>query len=526
MEPAGCDCGGGAGAGGWGCEMDGCEECVAWWMQHCYWNHATGGRRQFIVRASDGFRDGVCIPQEAARQLRNMLPESEPIKLEAPDGHMYDVEFRKFGGICLATGWLKFVDANHIQEGDSILFDYCGGSSFKVHIFTSSAGHESSQQPPDIFTAVPPSSPLDCVLNEQVGHHPVNFQRSTEFGYTTFPGTCVTQAQEKKVLELAENSMRSEFPLHVAAVNKRNTNEDCYVYIPLRLLDNFTEEITIQLETHGNNTLYSVGASKHSDDQIILQSGLNIFVASHHIQENDLIIFRSKGKDRLDILVLDPSGCEKASCFAMGDSSNLREVREDSVEIVDKEQPPPTVIDLSSDDDEVMGEDMRKSCRSQKAVPAHKTHDRASGNLEVGVGPSQRPYILSLGVTLPKQVEKKVEEKVQSILSELPIFVKVMTISCIDGVGSYGCALSFCQEYICASLRGRKGTLFLQLEGRERKWRTNLSVGGKSLTSGWKEFATDNNLEVGDVCLFQMQKGITRSHTMTVYLIRKWETEL
>lgn len=81
---------------------------------------------------------------------------------------------------------------------------------------------------------------------------------------------------------------------------------------------------------------------------------------------------------------------------------------------------------------------------------AHKTHDRASVKLEVGVRPSQRPYILPLGVTLPRQVEKKVKEKVQFILSELPIFVKVMTTSSVDGVGSTVCSLV--SLHICLSI--------------------------------------------------------------------------
>lgn len=138
-------------------------------------------------------------------------------------------------------------------------------------------------------------------------------------------------------------------------------------YIPLRLVGQFKEEVVKILAP--DKRIYIVGAKKHNDDQIVLQSGWDSFVACQCIQQNDFLIFIIEGETRLKVLVLDPSGSEKTSCFAMGNSSNAREVREDSVEIVDKEPPPPTVNDLSSDDDEVIGEGMRKSCRRQKGVP-------------------------------------------------------------------------------------------------------------------------------------------------------------
>ena len=80
---------------------------------------------------------------------------------------------------------------------------------------------------------------------------------------------------------------------------------------------------------------------------------------------------------------------------------------------------------------------------------ARKMHDRAPVKLGFGSeplsnnlgAPYQRPYILQRGTTLPFQVKKKIEEKVQTIRSELPIFVKVMTISSVDGTGCKTCEM-------------------------------------------------------------------------------------
>ncbi|KAM3231432.1 hypothetical protein ACQJBY_061546 [Aegilops geniculata] len=551
------------GTGGDGCDCGDCEE----------WRHDHGRTKHFVLFASDD-KDFLCIPWDVTSQLRNMITHSEPIKLEAPDGQMYSVEFVKFGLITLTTGWRRFVDANHIQQGDPILFVYCGSSTFKVHI-CSSSGHKnslpSSQQPPNILRAVPPYD--RHVLNEQVVPDPAHVQVSTDFGYTMFPRTCLTKAQEKKVLELADTSMRSEIPLHVATMNKRNANEDCLFYIPLRLLDNFKEgvtEATIQLEAHGNDMVYSVGASKQHDDQILLRSELSHFVASLRIQDSDLLVFRSMRKDRLEVLVLDPSGCEK-TCFAMGNSSNAREVREDSVEIVDP--PQHTVIDLSSDDNEVVekvtttsrreqrplrgyrakaqkmastssphtksgtptsrreqrplrgcraeAQKMASTSYSRRTKSGHKARKSKKASLEAPM--SNKPYISTNGTKLTQQQEEKVKEKVQAIGSEFPVFVKVMTQHYLWSPVPH---MDFSKKFASACRLPLEQThVILGLEGSNMKWSSRMVVRKhndvRRICSFWKDLILLAGMEEGDICLVELADRSSESLTMTVHLIRE-----
>ncbi|KAM3371567.1 hypothetical protein ACQJBY_018791 [Aegilops geniculata] len=331
----------------------------------------TGAGAKFTVFASDA-KDYLCIPQDVGDQFRHLFL-FRSIELEDPDGRMYTVQVVKLGPITLATGWRLFVDANLIQQGDPILFVHCGDNKFKVQ------------------RAIPPR-----VLNEQAAPDPAQVRTSTHDGYDMFPGTCLTIQQEEKVLELAASSMRSEIKLHVAGMKKRNANKDFYVYIPLTLLDKFKEgipEATIRLEAHGNGMIYAVGAGKHGDDQIILKSELSQFVASLHIQDNDLLVFKSKGKDRLEVRALDPKGCEKT----MANSSNAPKKCEDGV------------IDLS-DDDGVMGEGMTTARREHRSLPVYrakaqkmlstsspctKSGHKAGKSNEAGLEPpmSHKPYI-------------------------------------------------------------------------------------------------------------------------------------
>ncbi|KAM0829838.1 hypothetical protein ACQ4PT_066618 [Festuca glaucescens] len=472
--------------------MGDCESC-AMWREHYYWNHMSDEKKQFLVVASGDFSHSLRIPQEVGSHLRNMIPESELVKLEAPNGRLYPVEVsRELGAIVL---------------------------SFKVNVFNS-VGHEKylscSKPPSGIFGAVPSRAPCALhVVKEEAVPNPGHVQTSTDFDYTMLPGCCLTKAQDEKVLQMA-HTMRSEIPLYVAVMNKSNVSlKNCYVYIPLKLVDNFKEERTkdiVQLQGP-DKTVCAVGASKHTDDLIVLNSGWNTFVASQRIQENDLLIFRSKEKSRVEVLILDQSGRGKTSpCSVVGNrSSSDQEMFDDSVQIVSP--PPPQIIDLTSSDDEddIVRQGAKEPCRVQKRVTrscaktqkmastsspspksgygARKPYDRASVKLGVGSeplsnlqGPPRRPYILGQRV--------------------------------------------FCTEY-ASCLPDKTQLLLLQLDVGERQWPATLRVMSKQVRiyPGWKEFAVDNQLKAGDVCLFHLASSSNGSLTMTVHLVRKSEPE-
>ncbi|KAK1606245.1 hypothetical protein QYE76_029918 [Lolium multiflorum] len=544
--------------------MGDCDSC-AMWREHYYWNHMSDEKKQFLVVASGDFSHSLRIPQEVGSHLRNMIPESELVKLEAPNGRLYPVEVsRELGAIVLRSGWNDFANAHHIEENNSILFVYRGNSCFKVNVFNS-VGHEKylscSKPPSGIFASVPPRAPCALhVVKEEAVPNPGHVQTSTDFDYTMLPGCCLTKAQDEKVLQMA-HTMRSEIPLYVAVMNKSNVSlKNCYVYIPLKLVDNFKEERTkdiVQLQGP-DKTVCAVGASKHTDDLIVLNSGWNTFVASQRIQENDLLIFRSKEKSRVEVLILDQSGRGKTSpCSVEGNSSSSdQEMFDDSLQIVSP--PPPQIIDLTSSDDEddVVREGAKEPCRVQKRVTrsctktqkmastsspspksgygARKPYDRASVKLGVGSeplsnlqGPYRRPYILGRLATLPLQLEKKVEEKFQSIRCEVPVFVKVMTTTNVHATHRSPCVMVFCVEYASACLPDKTQPLLFQLDVGGKQWPAMLRVARKKwqVYPGWMEFAVDNQLKAGDVCLFHLASSSNGSLTMTVHLVRKSELE-
>lgn len=60
---------------------------------------------------------------------------SGTIKLESPNGSLYDVEVTKrFGKVVLQHGWGDFVDVHHIEENSFLLFRHIENSCFEVLI--------------------------------------------------------------------------------------------------------------------------------------------------------------------------------------------------------------------------------------------------------------------------------------------------------------------------------------------------------------------------------------------------------
>ncbi|KAM0913272.1 hypothetical protein ACQ4PT_012258 [Festuca glaucescens] len=83
--------------------------------------------------------------------------------------------------------------------------------------------------------------------------------------------------------------------------------------------------------------------------------------------------------------------------------------------------------------------------------------------------------------------------------------------------------LLFGMVYASACLPDKTQPLRLQLEGRKKQWPAMLTVtcrNQRRVYDGWKEFARDNKLKPGDICLFEVSSRNSRSLTMTVHLVR------
>jgi hypothetical protein len=60
--------------------------------------------------------------------------------------------------------------------------------------------------------------------------------------------------------------------------------------------------------------------------------------------------------------------------------------------------------------------------------------------------------------------------------------------------------------------------MYLQVLGQKYAVQFGETPGEKRLKSGWKTFVQDNNLKMGDICLFELLSN-QRRRTMEVYII-------
>uniref|UniRef100_A0ACD5YUX7 Uncharacterized protein n=1 Tax=Avena sativa TaxID=4498 RepID=A0ACD5YUX7_AVESA len=335
---------------------------------------------------------------------------------------------------------------------------------------------------------------------------------------------CAMQRQHfygmKRFLVVASDEFRDNLRIQRAVASR------------LRNLISLSEPVNLQL-ANGRAT-YPVQAEGELG-HIVFRHGWKEFVSANHIEENDSILFVCRGNSRLKVHIFDSSGDEKSSCSqphsgAFGAVPPCSQIGGPS---------PSRIIGISSsddDDDDTVREGARESCRAQKRTRGcAKTRKMASisspstksgyGALkpEVGSEPFRRPYILPKMTILPMQVKRKVEEKVQAIGSELPIFVKVMTATNIGGASHSPGEMVFGMVYASACLPDKTQPLLLQLEGRKKQWPATLSVTSRNtrrVYDGWKEFTMDNKLKAGDICLFEVSSRNSTSLTMTVHLVR------
>lgn len=90
----------------------------------------------FLRRMTTSSKHSMIVPNRFLKHFARKL--SGTIKLESPDGSLYDVEVaERFNKVVLRHGWEAFVDANGIEENDFLLFRHTEQSCFEVLILDS-----------------------------------------------------------------------------------------------------------------------------------------------------------------------------------------------------------------------------------------------------------------------------------------------------------------------------------------------------------------------------------------------------
>ncbi|XP_044437039.1 B3 domain-containing protein Os03g0620400 [Triticum aestivum] len=437
---------------------------------------------KFIRQMRGNFKDSVVIPQRLMNHFGG--DTSGTIKLESPNGQVYDVGVaKKVNRTVLLSGWEAFVDANQIQENNSLMFRYIGFSCFKVTVFDSNGeerilcrarmGNPSQVEKPSMHRSVVLASPLDgttqssdsddCYITP--GKIPAVKYSADEFS-----------GEQMEEIEAFVSKIQSEIPVLVVKMNKTNVSdypdlvihkEYAGAYFPPR-----TRFVTLKVPENSKGWQCKFCIRPVGGHNLYLRD----FVPDNHVQEGDLCLFQ-------------PITEVEATNFAI-------------------------MVHLLS-----------KAGRA--GIPSNQggdnPHECGSICLDQRETSSKLHYVLSSRCRLDEEDVAEVDALGTKIQPDIPFLVVQMTKSNVNGSRP---SLVICRGYGRAHFPKGRQTITLRLPVGKKKWHAIFHIrrdsGGYVLYGGWVDFVRGNNLREQDVCLLQpMDKGEGRRFTVIVHLLPK-----
>ncbi|KAL6847020.1 hypothetical protein ACP4OV_022873 [Aristida adscensionis] len=286
------------------------------------------------------------------------------------------------------------------------------------------------------------------------------------------------------------------------------------IAIPKKFATNIRAQISeeVKLEVPTGET-YNVKVAKEQND-LVIGSGWETFASAYDLNQGDLLVFNYSRHSHFKVQIFDPSGCEKGlSCVPI---NSIRCVQQRIVSHGNQAQPPTgkRLAELRIG----TPSDRRKTSKANPTEsPLQKTRYTLSAKSPRLVV-SEPGYIAPQLTPLSDQLKNEVRKKIRAIQPEIPVHLTVMQTSNVMGA-----ILHFCSEYATQYLPDVSQPMRLKLPSKDKTWEVVLRVCNRRriVCRGWKRFVDDNELKLGDICLFQKMKDMRL--TMTVHIIRGFE---
>ncbi|KAG6663231.1 B3 domain-containing transcription factor VRN1-like isoform X1 [Carya illinoinensis] len=270
---------------------------------------------------------------------------------------------------------------------------------------------------------------------------------------------------------------------------------------------------------------------RQCDGGVWFQKGWQEFLEYYSIKLGHLLVFKYEGHSRFNVLVFDESATEIEYPFnsSLGEdkldaeilASPMEETRADgSVEILD---------DFPKD----------TKTREKSWLPCPRAHkmmrtnpsEKTTSNLNMPRLAQQNLHSTKQELeeqcpkyNVPRTRTMRVDEKTRALEKasgfkpENPYFVAVMQPSYVGSKNYLNLPLRFAKSY----LNKKVDTIILRvLDGRywsvKYIFQMSATMSRGVFGCGWKVFAQDNNLEVGDVCVFELIEGIETSFQVVIF---------
>uniref|UniRef100_A0ACD5X6A2 Uncharacterized protein n=1 Tax=Avena sativa TaxID=4498 RepID=A0ACD5X6A2_AVESA len=285
---------------------------------------------------------------------------------------------------------------------------------------------------------------------------------------------------------------------------------------------------TIKLESHKGYTV-DVQVTWNLE-KLVIESGWEEFASAHDLRMGDFLVFNYDGNSQLKVLIFGPSGCEKTSaCHLVKNAAPGEESWRNSSDILSTFHDLPMEFpqggnqtsarwDSSGEGNSIISISSSSSA-SESAGDISPWEDNHEADHEAHEHDMPSRILTKGTLAAINHVQKKqLEEKVRAIYSGIPIYGCAIGKSNIYGENRI---LEISRKYAQVYLPFEDQMLTLQRHAKKWSVRCHVKDGkSKRLLRGWKEFAHDNNLQLGDVCLFELLTNKMK-YVMNVHVIRK-----
>ncbi|XP_047085197.1 B3 domain-containing protein Os03g0619800-like [Lolium rigidum] len=497
-----------------------CEGCKR------YWNHLHGKVTRFVRRMNKNSRKSLIIPERFGNYFVRKMPGT--IELEGPNGKVYDVGVTKHKDITiLQSGWEVFVDANNIVEKDSLMFRYHGRSRFKVAVFDSGgcekrvscAGIESdtSNQERSKNYADMSSSSSDHNTRSSVGRESDGCQNCSSGRCRKWARTDATSSSSEDFSDSPSELDDHTLPKMASTVRVKEEQSD------------------------GEDSALECDSSESDDVQTPPEHDYVLSLRSYLTEEQKekvvMLLRNIQPRTLAFVAIMKKSSVEPPhSSLTISKKYAVLHFPHESASVtlqragVKKKWHPRFYKTKNASMHKIRGEWCDFVCENHVEegdicifVPAkngrrftftvHLLHAESNTH----AGPFVPPYILAQNSCLSPLQQSIIEDKLQAIQLEAPLYVAIMNNTSAGVNGRY--VLEFGAQYAAVYLPNKEQTILLQ---RARKiWHTKLRIWSgrrRVLHGGWRKFVRENCLHAGDICLFEL-KNNWKELKMRVHII-------
>ncbi|KAB1199849.1 B3 domain-containing transcription factor VRN1 [Morella rubra] len=252
--------------------------------------------------------------------------------------------------------------------------------------------------------------------------------------------------------------------------------------IPAKFVREFGDELSASATlTLPNGQIWQVGLEE-AHSKIWFQEGWRDFVEHHSIDHGYFLVFRYEGNSNFSVLVFDQTSTEIQ--YPWNNKSCQREDQVDLIELDDSKN--------SGHDDELIKKEMSNS---DELSAEHEDREILVGKRRAGTSSKAR-MAMSRG-------SKRAIEAAKILKPKSPSFMAIMRHYQIHRCFMYvpaGFAINYLRKHQIVKLQTCDGQWHATCCSHK------LSSSALQLRRGWGIFCKENNLEEGDVCVFELIK--------------------